>query len=87
MTKVASQSVTTLAAERQAVFDSFGNTDDEATDLQNMERLYEVEKRIEESTYDAVADKLIGNQILMENKPSNWDDFQENLFLRMQQFA
>ena len=82
-----SQVVTELAATRQMILDSFGDNDSEATDLENMSRLAVVETRIACATFDTNADKAVGNSILMENKPGRWDDFQENLFLRMQRFA
>ena len=81
------QSVTELAVIRQRIFESFGDDDSETTDLNNMDRLYAVETQIEKATFETDADKRVGNLILMEDKPSSWDDFQENLFLRMQQFA
>ena len=75
-----------LAATRQTILDSFGDNDDEATDLQNMNKLYAVEAQIENATFETDAEKLAGSKILMEAKPSRWDHFQEKLFLRMQQF-
>jgi hypothetical protein len=79
--------VTNLAAIRRVVLNSFGDTDCEATDLANMDKLYAVEAQIERATFESDDDKRSGNAILMEDRPGRWDDFQENLFLRMQQFA
>ena len=79
-------SVTELATTRQLIRDSFRDSN-EAAHPELMDNLYEVETRIENATFDTDADKRVGNLILMEDKPSSWDDFQENLFLRMQQFA
>jgi hypothetical protein len=84
---IVTMSVVELAVIRQNILNSFLDTDDEATDLKNMERLYEIEQRIEESPFQDDADKRAGNLILMENEPSGWDNFQESLFLRMQEFA
>jgi hypothetical protein len=80
-------SVTELAVTRRKIVDSFGDNDTEAADLEKMNQLYPVEAMIAGATYEADADKRIGNSILMEDHPSSWDDFQQNLFLRMQQFA
>jgi hypothetical protein len=81
------KSITELAVTRQGILDSFGDNDNQATDLKNMDRLTAIEKRIERAIFETDADKRPGNLILMEDKPSRWDDFQENLFLRMQEFA
>jgi hypothetical protein len=79
-------SVTELAAIRQAILDSFGPNDTEASDLETMDRLIPVETMIAEATYEGEADKRAGSSILMENEPGSWDDFQCALFDRMQQF-
>ena len=47
-----SQIVTELAATRQTIFDSFGDNDSEATDLENMSRLAVVEARIACATFE-----------------------------------
>jgi hypothetical protein len=52
--------LTGLAAIRQAILNSFGDNDTEAADLKNMERLYAVEKQIEDATYQTDADKRVG---------------------------
>jgi hypothetical protein len=79
--------VTELAVTRQAILNSFGDDECEATDLINMDKLYAVENQIESATFKTRADKRAGSRILMEDKPSRCDNFQESLFLRMQQFA
>jgi hypothetical protein len=80
--------VTGLAATRRELWDIFnGRLDDEKLDSPEFERITAVEKQIQNSTFNTDADRRIGNSILNEDRPSMWDDFQENLFLRMQQFA
>jgi hypothetical protein len=66
---------------------SFGDFVSEATDSETMEKLTDVETQIENANFETDADKRLGNLILMEGKPSCWDNFQESLFLRMQEFA
>ena len=84
---LASKSVTELAAIRQTILASFGDFVSEATDSETMEKLTDVETQIENANFETDADKRLGNLILMEGKPSCWDNFQESLFLRMQEFA
>ncbi len=79
--------VTALAAERQTILDLFlGAFVDDSTDLNNFDKLTAVETKIAKATFKTAADKRVGNKILMEEHPSSWDNFQENLFLRMQEF-
>ncbi len=79
-------SVTALAASRQAILNSFDDTDSEAVDLERMEKLAVIETQIGNATFETDAEKAAGNKILMEAMPNRWDDFQEALFLRMQEF-
>lgn len=74
--------VAELAIIRQSILD-----DSETPDLDNFEMLTAVETKIENANFETTADKRLGNLILMEDHPSRWDNFQENLFLQMQQFA
>jgi hypothetical protein len=78
-----------LAATRQAILDSFCEHDTEATDLENMERLVEVETKIENATFDTDAEKLAGLRILFEldDAPDFLDQFKAKLFSRIHQFA
>jgi hypothetical protein len=81
-------SVADLAVIRHEIRNSIiGDNDSEATDLENMDRLTAIESQIERAKFESEADRAVGRSILIENKPSSWDDFQENLFLRMQKFA
>lgn len=77
--------LTGLAAMRRELWDIFnGRTiDADAIDLPEFERITAVEKQIEDSTFNTDADRRIGNAILNEARPSLWDNFQENLFLKM----
>jgi hypothetical protein len=79
------RSVTELVETRRAILDSFGDNDSEATDLANMNRLYPVEDMIAAAAFESDTDKLSGLNILLESV--RWDNFQESLFLRMQEFA
>jgi hypothetical protein len=83
------KSVTELAAERQRLCDNFNNreVDDEKVDVPEFNKLLAVERKLAQADFSKAADKRIGNSILMEDKPSRWDNFQESLFLRIQQFA
>jgi hypothetical protein len=89
MTNTVIPTVTGLAAMRHELLDIFNRreVDDAKIDSPEFQRITAVEKQIENATYETEADRRIGNLILSENRPSLWDDFQENLFLRMQQFA
>jgi hypothetical protein len=81
--------VTVLAAVRQAILDSFGDTDSEATDLENMDKLTTVETQIETATFATDAEKLAGLMILFElnDAPGFADQFKAKLFSRIHQFA
>jgi hypothetical protein len=83
------KSVTVLAAIRQQLRDSFNSkeVDNDKNDLPEFGRIIAIETKIAKATFKTAADKRAGNKILMEDKPSSWDDFQEKLFLRMLQFA
>jgi hypothetical protein len=86
MTKAAtSQIVTELAATRQTILDSFGDNDSEATDLENMDRLYAVETQIEKAKFETDAEKLAGLMILFElnDAPDFADQFKAKLFSRI----
>jgi hypothetical protein len=72
---------------RQGILDSFEGSYDEPTDLKIMDRLYPVEDMISSVTYETDADKRAGRLILLEDTPDRWDNFQCNLFARMQQFS
>jgi hypothetical protein len=78
-----------LAVIRQQVLDGFKDDDDEATDLKNMDRLYEVEDQLIRATYESDADKLAGLTILFEDNdgPDFADSFKVKLFARMREFA
>jgi hypothetical protein len=65
MTIATRQSVTELAAQRQAVLDNFGNTD-EANDPTRMDALYDVEDKIEEATFETDTEKLAGIMLPFE---------------------
>ena len=80
-------SVKALAALRQQLWDKFNGreVDDDTIDLPEFKKVIAIEARIANATFKTAADKIAGNNILMESKPSNWCDFQEKLFLRMQQ--
>jgi len=86
-TMLRNATATELAATRQTILNSFGENDTEATDLKNMDRLYDIESQIESASFESDASKLSGISILLESLPSEWDDFQERLFLQMQKFA
>jgi hypothetical protein len=81
--------VAELAARRQAILDSFGPNDSEATDLANMDRLYAVEAQIEDARFETDAEKLAGLMILFElnDAPDFADQFKAKLFSRIHQFA
>jgi hypothetical protein len=85
----AAPTVSELAATRQTILDSFGDNDSEATDLKNMDKLYEVEASIEKATFETDADKLAGLMILFElnDAPNFADQFKAKLFSRIHQFA
>jgi hypothetical protein len=80
--------LTELARKRQQLSDIFNarEVDNDSIDLPEFKRLCAVETKIAKASFKTRADKIAGNKILMEDKPSRWDDFQENLFLQMQQF-
>jgi hypothetical protein len=82
-------SIDELAIARQAILESFGDNDSEATDLANMEQLYAVEDRIESATFNKDAEKLAGFRILFEldDAPVFADQFKAKLFSRIHQFA
>jgi hypothetical protein len=82
-------SITALAASRQQINGLFDEFIDEATDLTNMDKLYEVEAQIETATFETDAEKLAGYRILFElnDAPDFADQFKARLFMRMQQFA
>jgi hypothetical protein len=82
-------SVVELAAVRQKLLDIFnGRTiDDDAVDIPEFENINAVETEIANASFKSRADKLAGNKILSEDKPSRWDNFQEALFLQMMKFA
>jgi hypothetical protein len=82
-------SITALAASRQRMLDVLNSreVDDDSIDVPDIKRICAVETKIAKATFKTRADKRAGNKILSEDKPSNWDSFQEALFLRMQQFA
>ena len=82
-------SVSALVIERQRLRDSFNSreVDDERIDLPEFNRIIAVEAKLTRANFKSVADQRLAHSILMEDKPSRWDDFQEILFLRMQQFA
>lgn len=84
----ATMSVVELAVKRHelmAVFNS-KEVDDEAAE-QEFEQICDVEDLIANANFESIACRAAGKLILMENIPSCWDNFQEELFLRMQQFA
>ena len=74
--------VADLAATRQTILYDTATSDEE-----NFEMVTAIEAQISPATFESRADKIAGNKILMESKPSRWDDFQETLFLQMQKFA
>ena len=78
-----------LAAQRQVVLNGFGDTDNEATDLANMERLNEIEAQIESAEFNTDAEKLAGLMILFEQSdgPNFADQFKAKLFSRIHQFG
>jgi len=78
-----------LAVIRQQVLSSFGDDDNEATDLANMDRLYAVEDQLVGVGYYADADKLAGLTILLEDSdgPVFADEFKVKLFKRMRECA
>jgi hypothetical protein len=82
-------SITALAASRQQITHLFDEFIDEATDLENMDKLYEVEARIETATFETDAEKLAGLMILFElnDAPDFADSFKQKLFSRIHQFA
>jgi hypothetical protein len=81
--------VTELAVERRALWEDFNSreVDDEVIDQPQFEKICALETLIEKSTFKTAADKAAADLILMEDHPSHWDDFQENLFLQMRRFA
>jgi hypothetical protein len=85
----AASNIAELVVIRQQILDSFGDNDSEATDLKNMDRLYEVERQIEKATFDTDAEKLAGLKILFElnDAPKFADQFKASLFSRIHQFA
>ena len=75
-----------ISALRKQLYDVFNarEIDDDASDLE-FEGICAVEEKIAKAAFNTAADKRVGNKILMEDKPSYWDHFQEKLFLRMQE--
>ena len=82
-------SITVLAASRQQINGLFDEFIDEATDLTNMDKLYEVEAQIENATFETDAEKHAGYRILFElnDAPDFADSFKQKLFSRIHQFA
>jgi hypothetical protein len=78
-----------LAAERRQLYDSFNGreVDDEKVDEPELKKIFAVQAKLVNVYSKSAANKRLGNLILMEDKPSSWDSFQQKLFLRMQQFA
>jgi len=78
-------SITALAASRKQIIDRFDEFIDEATDLTNMNRLYEVETQIENATFETDAERLAGLMILFElnDAPVFADSFKQKLFSRI----
>jgi hypothetical protein len=78
-----------LAVIRQQVLSSFGDDDDESTDLSNMDRLYAVEDQLVRAGYYTDADKMAGLAILLEDSdgPVFADEFKVKLFARMRECA
>jgi hypothetical protein len=83
---LASQSVTELAAIRQAILERpFVN---ETTDLTDAAELSDLETRIEVATFNTDAEKLAGLMILFElnDAPGFADQFKTKLFSRIHEF-
>jgi hypothetical protein len=74
------ESVTELAALRQAILD-----DNETPDLENYEMLTAVETKIENAAFETDAEKLAGLMILFElnDAPRFADQFKAKLFSRI----
>jgi hypothetical protein len=74
---------------RQQILDSFDDSDTEAADLKNMDRLYSVEDMIAAATFETDVSVLAGSKILLEtgDGPDYADSFKRKLFVRMQQFV
>jgi hypothetical protein len=85
---MASPSVTELAAARRRLYwiSTVGRLIMKS-DLPEFEQIVAIENEIARADFNEADDKRRGSSILMEDKPSSWDNFQEKLFLRMQQFA
>jgi hypothetical protein len=80
--------VAELAASRQKLCEIFNGReiDDDKIDLPEFKRIITIETKIAKATFKTDADKMAGDLILSENKPSCWDNFQCALYARMNQF-
>ena len=81
--------VAVLAASRQKLMDVFNGRiiDDDAVDIPEFENINAVETEIVNASFKSRTAYRAGKKILMEDKPSHWDDFQQRLFLQMIRFA